>query len=102
MHEFLSSRDAAKYIGKSEFTLRWWRTQHLGPPYYRQNRSISYSRLDLDEYLEAHRCGGPILKVEPEPPPPPQAEPEPAPEPSRSRRRRKQSSRQKGSRRRSA
>ena len=70
MHEFLSSRNAAKYIGKSEFTLRWWRTRDMGPPYYRQNRSISYSRADLDEYLEARRCVTAAVKSEPQPKPP--------------------------------
>jgi hypothetical protein len=55
MPDLLSSRDAARYLGKSEFTIRWWRTRNMGPPYYRVNRSISYSRVDLDQYLAGCR-----------------------------------------------
>src|SRR5437764_11618462 len=65
----LSSRDAARYIAKSEITLRQWRTRGMGPPYIRQGRSISYLKSDLDRYLEEHRCGGG-----------PRAEPAPQPE----------------------
>jgi hypothetical protein len=71
MHEFLSSRDAVTYIGRSDFTLRWWRAQGMGPPYYRQNRSISYSRADLDAYLEERRVDGAALRREPAPQPDP-------------------------------
>jgi hypothetical protein len=54
----LSSPDAGKYIGKSEETMRQWRRRGLGPPYLRQGRSISYLKSDLDQYLQACRCGG--------------------------------------------
>src|ERR1051326_9153737 len=53
----LSARDAARYIGRSEITLRQWRSRGMGPPYIRQGRSISYLKSDLDRYLEEHRCG---------------------------------------------
>jgi predicted DNA-binding transcriptional regulator AlpA len=65
----LSARDAARYIGKSEITVRQWRSRGMGPPYIRQGRSISYLKSDLDQYLEEHRCGGSAPKAQPEPQP---------------------------------
>jgi hypothetical protein len=70
----LSAGDAARYIGKSEITLRQWRSRGMGPPYIRQGRSINYLKSDLDQYLEEHRCGGSAPKTQPEPQP---AEPQP-------------------------
>jgi hypothetical protein len=67
----LSAHDAARYIGRSEITVRQWRSRGLGPPYIRQGRSISYLKADLDQYLEERRCapkGRPDSETEPTPP----------------------------------
>src|SRR5205823_2480627 len=66
----LSSPEAGIYIGKTESTMRQWRMRQIGPPFIRQNRSISYLKEDLDQYLAEHRCGGPAPNVvDPQPAP---------------------------------
>src|SRR3981189_394715 len=65
----LTSPEAAAYIGRTESTMRQWRMRGMGPPFIRQNRSISYLKEDLDQYLAEHRCGGSTPRTEPEPAP---------------------------------
>ena len=40
--EFLTTEEAAKRLKRSAKTLEYWRTAGLGPPYYRQQRSVRY------------------------------------------------------------
>lgn len=57
MEERLSSKEAAKMLGVQETTLRRWRTDHIGPPYYaiRHPRRIYYLREDLEQFLQGER-----------------------------------------------
>lgn len=48
-----NERQAAKYLGPSEATLRLWRSQDKGPRYYRAGKLIRYRRADLDAWIEA-------------------------------------------------
>ena len=40
--EFLTTEEAAKKLKRSAKTLEYWRTAGLGPPFYRQQRSVRY------------------------------------------------------------
>jgi len=40
--EFLTTEEAAKKLKRSTKTLEYWRTAGLGPPFYRQQRSVRY------------------------------------------------------------
>ena len=40
--EFLTTDEAAKRLKRSAKTLEYWRTAGLGPPFYRQQRSVRY------------------------------------------------------------
>lgn len=46
---------AAAYIGSNDGTMRNWRAQGKGPPYIEVVGNIRYRRVDLDEWLNAHR-----------------------------------------------
>lgn len=53
--ERLSSDDAAAYLGASVATLRNWRSQKVGPAYYRLVGKVFYSQSDLDAWLCSRR-----------------------------------------------
>ena len=38
--EFLDTKQAAEYLGYSVSTLEWWRTQKIGPRYYKMSRLV--------------------------------------------------------------
>ena len=40
--EFLTTEEAAKRLKRSVKTLEYWRMAGLGPPFYRQQRSVRY------------------------------------------------------------
>ena len=48
---WLSTRDAAAYMGVSAAFLEIARHRGEGPPYTRVNRAIRYSRAELDAWL---------------------------------------------------
>ena len=49
---YLSRKEAAKYLGKHPLTLDTWRCRNVGPPYFKVGKSISYKREDLDAFIE--------------------------------------------------
>ena len=55
----LPSRDAAKYLGASPYTLKSWRLQGRGPAFVRLSPTKHvYLVRDLDEYIAERRRGG--------------------------------------------
>lgn len=52
---FLAEPDAARYLGYSPYTLRFWRREKCGPAYHRAMRSVRYHVADLDAWLLKHR-----------------------------------------------
>lgn len=53
---YVSTAEAAAFLGFSPKTLRKWRTLRRGPPFSRINgRTIAYRVADLSAYMEAHR-----------------------------------------------
>jgi excisionase family DNA binding protein len=49
-----STPAAARYLGVSESTLRFWRTNGEGPQYFHAgDRLIRYRRVDCDAWIEA-------------------------------------------------
>jgi hypothetical protein len=50
---WLTTKQAAKYLGYKEKTLSNWRTEKVGPRYYGRRHLIRYRRSDLDHWLEA-------------------------------------------------
>ena len=53
-----NERQAAKYVGTSETTLRIWRYEGKGPRWYRPGAKLVRSRkADLDEWINARLMG---------------------------------------------
>lgn len=46
---------AAAYLGMTPATLRNWRSQKVGPAYYRLVGKVWYSQSDLDAWLRSRR-----------------------------------------------
>ncbi len=56
--KLLSTKEAAKHIGRAEVTLRLWRWQKNPhqPPWIRVgSRGVAYDIADLDAYLESRK-----------------------------------------------
>ncbi len=54
----LTSKQAARYIGISESALRLWRTDGVGPRYFKAGEKlIRYRRADLDAWIERRLIG---------------------------------------------
>jgi hypothetical protein len=53
--ELLTEFEAAKEISVSVETLRKWRFDSIGPPYFKIQKSIRYSRKDVIKYLLSKR-----------------------------------------------
>lgn len=52
--ELLMPDDAAKYLGVSVQTLRWWRYRRSGPTFCRIGaRRVAYRRADLDAFVQS-------------------------------------------------
>jgi excisionase family DNA binding protein len=53
----LTSKQAARYLGVSEATLRLWRSEGKGPAFFRAGEKlVRYRRADLDTWIEARLC----------------------------------------------
>lgn len=57
--QFLSTREAANYLGVAKSTLEKWRAQDRGPAFHRStgrgpHGSVLYRVVDLDAYIEAN------------------------------------------------
>lgn len=53
--QMLNEKDAAKYLGMSRIWLSQSRMKGKGPEFIRLGRTIRYTVLDLDVYLQSHR-----------------------------------------------
>lgn len=56
----ISPKDAAKYLENcgrpvESSTMAWWRSRGIGPVYYKVMGRISYSKSDLDNFLNSGR-----------------------------------------------
>ena len=54
---YLSTREAAEYLGRSARTLRQYRVSGAGPVYHRFGRAVRYAREDLERWAKARRRG---------------------------------------------
>jgi excisionase family DNA binding protein len=52
MAELLTDVEVAKELRVSLATVRRWRAEGIGPPWFRAGRAIRYSRRALDEWIE--------------------------------------------------
>jgi hypothetical protein len=50
--DYLSSAEAAEYLGFAEQTLRGWRAKHRGPRYQKVSGGVRYYITDLDVWLD--------------------------------------------------
>lgn len=55
MRQLISSKSAAKMLGKSEATLRAWRCVGKGPEYFKIEGSVMYDAADVESYIESNR-----------------------------------------------
>ncbi len=50
----LTTSAAARYLGVSAATLRFWRANNEGPKYFRAgDRLVRYRKVDLDRWIES-------------------------------------------------
>ena len=55
---YFNEREASQYLGGiSVHLLRKWRTQQMGPIYYKVGNRILYNRDALDSWMQKHRVG---------------------------------------------
>lgn len=50
--EVMREKEAAKYLGLTSNTLRQWRVRGVGPVYSKTGSVVTYSKKDLDLYLQ--------------------------------------------------
>jgi predicted DNA-binding transcriptional regulator AlpA len=51
--EVFSPIRAARYLGVTEATLRFWRANEMGPPYFKAGvKLVRYRKSDLDKWIE--------------------------------------------------
>lgn len=56
--EWMTTKEAAEYIGHSESTLETWRTEtekKQGPRYYKPLGKVLYNRDDLDAWVKGNK-----------------------------------------------
>lgn len=63
----LTPKQAARYVGISEATLRLWRAEGRGPRYFRAGQKlVRYRRIDLDQWIQSRLVTseqyGPLLE----------------------------------------
>ena len=58
--EMLNTREAAAFLGLKEATLRGWRMEGSGPPFFTmgvtKHRGVRYDRSDLERFKSERRC----------------------------------------------
>ncbi len=55
MDKILKELEAANRMRLAVHTLRNWRHQRKGPPYYKISRSVRYKQSDVEEFLQKHK-----------------------------------------------
>ena len=53
--DFLTSCQAAEYLGVALEALGKWRSRKIGPAYYKVGRQVQYKKTDLDEWRERQK-----------------------------------------------
>ena len=56
--EYLSTAEAAEFIGLAVGTLELWRSRGEGPAHVRLGRRVVYRKADVEAWLDANRRGG--------------------------------------------
>lgn len=54
-YKWLTDHEVAKLLGRSTDTVRWWRLDKKGPPYYRMAGRIRYRLDEVEAWLVATR-----------------------------------------------
>ena len=54
----LKSRELAELLGFQESTLRQWRTEGIGPPYFRLGNRVRYDASEVGSWMAAHQVDG--------------------------------------------
>lgn len=49
---YLTTQEAADYVGLKPRTLQTWRSEGRGPVYYKRNNRILYKPSDIDAWIE--------------------------------------------------
>jgi DNA-binding transcriptional MerR regulator len=59
----LNDVKAAKFLGMSVFTLRYWRTIGKGPATVKMEGRVRYDKADLLAYIDANRSAGSSVRA---------------------------------------
>jgi predicted DNA-binding transcriptional regulator AlpA len=62
--QLLSSKQAARMLGVSESTLRYWRSSETGPPWVKLGRRALYDVADLVEFVARRRQNPSVRTME--------------------------------------
>jgi predicted DNA-binding transcriptional regulator AlpA len=54
----LKSKELAELLGFQESTLRQWRTEGIGPPYFRLGNRVRYDSDRVRLWVDAHQVDG--------------------------------------------
>ncbi len=58
--KMLTTKEAATFLGFREATLRGWRMEGIGPPFFTmgatKNRGVRYDMTDLERFKSERRC----------------------------------------------
>jgi hypothetical protein len=58
--KMLTTKDAATFLGLREATLRGWRMNGIGPPFFTMgvtmHRGVRYDMADLEQFKSERRC----------------------------------------------
>ena len=58
LDELLTLREVAQLLRVPEATVRWWRTQHLGPSSFKIGRHVRYFRSEVLRWIREQGAGG--------------------------------------------
>ncbi len=58
LDELLTLREVAELLRVPEATVRWWRTQHIGPNSFKIGRHVRYLRTEVLRWLRDQGAGG--------------------------------------------
>jgi excisionase family DNA binding protein len=58
LDELLTLHEVAELLRVPDATVRWWRTQHIGPSSFKIGRHVRYFRTEVVRWIREQGAGG--------------------------------------------
>ena len=58
LDELLTLHEVAELLRVPDATVRWWRTQHIGPSSFKIGRHVRYFRTEVFRWIREQGAGG--------------------------------------------